>query len=187
MARNPNKDKRYPLTTFYIGNTIGSFLAIFFAEFCLLMGYESIKGTMLFWVPQFIFMLGFVPLTYMALTDFFFGWVRFSDSGVTMRHGIKKYEYSWSDFSSAGIAYTHIQKGKYVAWVYFSKTPLTMQEQLYFLPKTRRQTERLMFFQYNDKTLAAAKEKMPEELREILMESEREGKIIFRIGSNLDG
>lgn len=163
--------KKYRVTRYYVGMHIA----------CIILAISPEVIYLIFGVDESINFYDLLPerivsafilfcVIYSALTDFQFAKFSFSDEGISLYFPLKKYEYLWSDFTSAGIVLSHIQKGSFTAWVYFSKTPLTSFEKRKFLSKTRRQLDRLVYFQYDkEEVLNMVLEKLPENLRNDLL------------------
>ena len=91
--------------------------------------------------------------------------------------GFKKYKTPWSEFVCAGIVAINVEAVRSIYtsdlfWVYFSKSPLTDKEKRLFLFKTRRDLNRVAYFQFSKPVFDLVLEQVPENLREELKSDE---------------
>ena len=167
--------KKYKVSKFYIG--------VFCLGLLVMMGYEAIWiwGTedsarcgADYYILHAIGIIGILLIIYIILTDLPTARFSFSDEGITMYVGFKKYETRWSEFSYAGILGINVEaiKSIYTSdtfWVYFSKSFLTDREKQRFLSKTRKDQTRIAYFQYSKPVFDLVLEQVPEELRKQLL------------------
>ena len=167
--------KKYKVSKFYIG--------VFCLGLLVMMGYEAIWiwGTedsarcgADYYILHAIGIIGILLSIYIILTDLPTARFSFSDEGITMYVGFKKYETRWSEFAYAGIVAVNVEaiKSIYTSdlfWVYFSKSFLTDKEKMRFLSKTRKDQTRIAYFQYSKPMFDLVLEQVPEELRKQLL------------------
>ena len=164
--------KKYPVSKFYIGTYYICLLIMLVYEALV---FSTLTSTNLAPMDYFDFsigILGIFLILYIMLTDLPTAKFSFSEEGITMYVGFKKYETPWSEFVSAGLLMK--DPAKYsrgipnIMWVYFSKTYLTEKEIGYFLYKTRKDLDRIAYFQCEERLLHMVMEKLPDNLREDL-------------------
>ena len=163
--------KKYKVSKFYIG------------VFCLALLFVIICEAIIIWAEEESVIVHAIAIItvltgiYIVLTDLPTAKFSFSDEGITMYVGFKKYETRWSEFAYAGILGINVEaiKSIYTSdtfWVYFSKSFLTDKEKLRFLPKTRKDLNRIAYFQYSKPVFDLVLEHVPENLRKQLKEDE---------------
>lgn len=163
--------KKYKVSKFYIG------------VFCLALLFVIICEAIIIWAEEESVIVHAIAIItvltgiYIVLTDLPTAKFSFSDEGITMYVGFKKYETRWSEFAYAGILGINVEaiKSIYTSdtfWVYFSKSFLTDKEKLRFLPKTRKDLKRIAYFQYSKPVFDLVLEHVPENLRKQLKEDE---------------
>ena len=163
--------KKYPVSKFYNG--------IFGLGLLIVLVYETLviftlMGDFLDYVLLAIGAVGILSGLYKIFFYLTTARFSFSDEGITMYVGFKKYETRWSEFSYAGILGINVEaiKSIYTSdtfWVYFSKSFLTDKEKLRFLPKTRKDQTRIAYFQYSKPVFDLVLEQVPEELHKQLL------------------
>ena len=166
--------KKYPVSKYYNG--------IFGLGLLIVLVYETLviftlMGDFLDYVLLAIGAVGILSGLYIIFFDLPTARFSFSDEGITMYVGFKKYETRWSEFAYAGILGINVEaiKSIYTSdtfWVYFSKSFLTDKEKLRFLPKTRKDLKRIAYFQYSKPVFDLVLEHVPENLRKQLKEDE---------------
>lgn len=166
--------EKYPVSKFVSGVYGISFFFIIIYEALLMLPTEDDFHTWaLYYVLHAIGITGFLLGIYIILTDLPTAKFSFSDEGITMYVGFKKYETRWAEFEYAGILGINVEaiKSIYTSdtfWVYFSKSFLTDREKIRFLPKTRKDQTRLAYFQYSKPVFDLVLEHVPENLKEQL-------------------
>ena len=103
-------------------------------------------------------LIGIVACGHIAVNDMPFAKIIVSENGITESMGLKRYDHTWIEFVEYGILGINMRPVKRASradtyWVYFSTSPLTPQERIAFLRKTRKDLNRIAFFQYNKTTL----------------------------------
>ena len=166
--------KKYPVSKFYNG--------IFGLGLLIVLVYETLviftlMGDFLDYVLLAIGAVGILSGLYKIFCDLPTARFSFSDEGITMYVGFKKYETRWSEFAYAGILGINVEaiKSIYTSdtfWVYFSKSFLTDKEKRRFLSKTRKDQTRIAYFQYSKPVFDLVLEHVPENLRKQLEEDE---------------
>lgn len=162
--------KKYSVSKFYIGMFCLGFLFLIVWEAILIWAEESV-------LVHAICAVGILSCLYKIFFDLPTAKFSFSDEGITMYVGFKKYETRWAEFEYAGILGINVEaiKSIYTSdtfWVYFSKSFLTDREKLRFLPKTRKDQTRIAYFQYSKPVFDLVLEHVPENLRKQLKEDE---------------
>ena len=163
--------KKYKVSKFYIG------------VFCLALLFVIICEAIIIWAEEESVIVHAIAIItvltgiYIVLTDLPTAKFSFSDEGITMYVGFKKYETRWSEFAYAGILGINVEAVKSIYtsdtfWVYFSKSFLTDKEKQRFLPKTRKDLKRIAYFQYSKPVFDLVLEHVPENLRKQLKEDE---------------
>lgn len=164
--------KKYPVSKFYIGTYSICLLIILIYEALVLSTLTNTTLAPMDYFDISIGIVGILVILYLILTDLPTAKFSFSQDGITMYVGFKKYETPWSEFVSAGLLMK--DPAKYsrgipnIMWVYFSKTYLTEKEIGYFLYKTRKDLNRIAYFQCEERLLRMVMEKLPDNLRENL-------------------
>lgn len=164
--------KKYPVSKFYIGTYSICLLIILIYEALVLSTLTNTTLAPMDYFDISIGIVGILVILYLILTDLPTAKFSFSQDGITMYVGFKKYETPWSEFVSAGLLMK--DPAKYsrgipnIMWVYFSKTYLTEKEIGYFLYKTRKDLNRIAYFQCEERLLRMVMEKLPDNLREDL-------------------
>ena len=163
--------KKYPVSKFYNG--------IFGLGLLVVLVYETLviftlMGDFLDYVLLAIGAVGILSGLYKIFFDLPTARFSFSDEGITMYVGFKKYETRWSEFAYTGILGINVEaiKSIYTSdtfWVYFSKSFLTDKEKMRFLSKTRKDQTRIAYFQYSKPMFDLVLEQVPEELRKQLL------------------
>ena len=163
--------KKYPVSKFYNG--------VFGLGLLIVLGYETLviftlMGDFLDYVLLAIGAVGILSGLYIIFFDLPTARFSFSDEGITMYVGFRKYETRWSEFSYAGILGINVEAVKSIYtsdtfWVYFSKSFLTDREKQRFLSKTRKDQTRIAYFQYSKPVFDLVLEQVPEELRKQLL------------------
>ena len=163
--------KKYPVSKFYNG--------IFGLGLLIVLVYETLviftlMGDFLDYILLAIGAVGILAGLYKIFFDLPTARFSFSDEGITMYVGFRKYETRWSDFAYAGILGINVEAVKSIYtsdtfWVYFSKSFLTDKEKLRFLPKTRKDLKRIAYYQYSKPMFDLVLERVPEELRKQLL------------------
>lgn len=121
--------KKYKVSKFYIG------------VFCLALLFVIICEAIIIWAEEESVIVHAIAIItvltgiYIVLTDLPTARFSFSDEGITMYVGFKKYETRWSEFAYAGILGINVEaiKSIYTSdtfWVYFSKSFLTDKEKM---------------------------------------------------------
>lgn len=105
-----------------------------------------------------ITVLGLADLLYIAVKDMPFASLSVSQAGITEKMGFRELFHNWEDFSDCGILKNHskLSEGSFAAntyWVFFSTDVLSDQEKRLFLRKTRKDLNRIAFFQYQKEML----------------------------------
>ena len=170
--------KKYKVTKFYVGIFCGALLFMIGYEAILIWGMEdSARCGADYYILHAIGITTILLTIYVILTDLPTAKVSFSDEGITMYVGFKKYETRWSEFEYAGILGINVEaiKSIYTSdlfWVYFSKSFLTDKEKRRFLSKTRKDQTRIAYFQYSKPVFDLVLEHVPENLRKQLKDDE---------------
>ncbi len=165
--------KKYPVTSFYIGIYIISLLLAVGMEAVLIWGVEEnmpVDADLIF--MHGICIMEMILSLYFLLFDLGSARFSFNEEGVTMYVGFRKHEFKWEEFTDAGIVGVNVggagnQMNTF--WVYFSKTYLMNIEKIKFLSKTRRELDRLAYFQCDEELLNQVLEVLPEKLRKTLL------------------
>lgn len=167
--------RKYPVSKFYIG-VLGSGLALLILSEAISIWAveESVRMEPSYYIVQAIFIIGIFSTLYIIFFDLPTAKFSFSDEGITMYVGFKKYETRWSEFAYAGIVAVNVEAVKSIYtsdtfWVYFSKSFLTDREKMRFLSKTRKDLKRIAYFQYSKPMFDQVLEQVPEELRKQLL------------------
>ena len=165
--------KKYPVSKFYIVTYCSWLLIILIYEaFLILAVDDSSRGDASDYILHATGIIAFLLLLCNILTDLPTAKFSFSEEGITMYVGFKKYETPWSEFVSAGLLMKDPDKYSRgvpnIMWVYFSKTYLTEKEIGCFLYKTRKDLNRIAYFQCEERLLRMVMEKLPDNLREDL-------------------
>ena len=165
--------KKYPVSKYYIGTYSICLLIMLVYEAIFIWAVDdSARSDASYYIVHAIGALGIILILYIVLTDLPTAKFSFSEEGITMYVGFKKYETPWPEFVSAGLLMK--DPAKYsrgvpnIMWVYFSKTYLTEKEIGYFLYKTRKDLDRIAYFQCEERLLHMVMEKLPDNLREDL-------------------
>lgn len=165
--------KKYPVSKYYIGTYSICLLIMLVYEAIFIWAVDdSARSDASYYIVHAIGVLGIILILYIVLTDLPTAKFSFSEEGITMYVGFKKYETPWPEFVSAGLLMK--DPAKYsrgvpnIMWVYFSKTYLTEKEIGYFLYKTRKDLDRIAYFQCEERLLHMVMEKLPDNLREDL-------------------
>ena len=167
--------KKYPVSKFYIGVFCLSLLGTIGYEAILIWGTEdSARCGADYYILHAIGITTILLIIYIVLTDLPTARFSFSNEGITMYIGFKKYDTPWSEFAYAGIVAVNVEaiKSIYTSdlfWVYFSKSFLTDREKQRFLSKTRKNLKRIAYFQYSKPVFDLVLEQVPEELRKQLL------------------
>ena len=170
--------KKYPVSKFYIGVFCLGLLGTIGYEAIWIWGTEdSARCGADYYILHAIGITTILLIIYIVLTDLPTAKFSFSDEGIIMYVGFKKYETRWSEFAYAGILGINVEaiKSIYTSdtfWVYFSKSFLTDKEKMRFLPKTRKDLKRIAYFQYSKPVFDLVLEHVPENLRKQLKEDE---------------
>lgn len=170
--------KKYSVSKYYNGIFSISFLVMLAYEALLLFTSDDIIRTwILYYILHAIGIITLLLIIYVILTDLPTAKFSFSDEGITMYVGFKKYKTRWSEFEYAGILGINVEaiKSIYTSdtfWVYFSKSFLTDKEKIRFLPKTRKDLNRIAYFQYSKPVFDLVLEHVPENLRKQLKDDE---------------
>ena len=167
--------KKFRVSKYYNGIFSVSFLFPIIWEVLLIWATDDgFRTWTLYYILHAIAIITFLIGIYIMLTDLPTARFSFSDEGITMYVGFRKYETQWSEFAYAGIVAVNVEaiKSIYTSdlfWVYFSKSFLTDREKLRFLPKTRKDQTRIAYFQYSKPVFDLVLEQVPEELRQQLL------------------
>jgi len=165
--------KKYPVTKFYIGVFGAGLLLSIVWEAIVIWGIgksEPLGFDLIFF--HAIGVMGIILALYCIFFDLPTAKFSFDKEGITMYVGVRKHEFKWSEFACAGIVPVNVGKdgsGSYTFWVYFSKTYLTEKEKIDFLRKTRRDLDRVAYFEYNEAVFSQIMEVIPEKLRKQLI------------------
>ena len=167
--------KKYPVSKFYIGTYYICLLIMLVYEAIFIWAVDdSARNDATYYIFHVIGILGIIIILYCILADLSTAKFSFSNEGITMYIGFKKYETWWSEFAYAGIVAVNVEaiKSIYTSdlfWVYFSKSFLTDREKQRFLSKTRKDQTRIAYFQYSKPVFDLVLEQVPEELRKQLL------------------
>jgi len=172
---------KYRISKFYIGVYILAFIFILVINALTIYGIIDYSNTHedLYFVVfcGLLAVIGDVAYLYQVLFDFQFGSFSVDETRITLYIGFKKYCHRWEEFNDCDVVGVSVDSvaGKNVAnayWVYFATRPLTQKEKIDFLRKTRRDLDRIAFFQYNAKALNAVMPYISDEFRARLAERE---------------
>ena len=167
--------KKYRVSKFYIGTFCLGLLGTIGYEAIWIWGTEdSARCGADYYILHAVGITTILLIIYVILTDLPTARFSFSDEGITMYVGFRRYETRWSEFAYAGILGINVEAVKSINtsdtfWVYFSKSFLTDKEKLRFLPKTRKNLKRIAYFQYSKPVFDLVLEQVPEELRKQLL------------------
>ena len=169
--------KKYPVSKFYIGTYSICLLIMLVYEALVLSTLTNTTLAPMDYFDISIGIVGILVILYLILTDLSTAKFSFSQDGITMYVGFKKYKTLWSEFICAGIVAINVEAVKCIYtsdlfWVYFSKSPLTDKEKRLFLFKTRRDLNRVAYFQFSKPVFDLVLEQVPENLREELKSDE---------------
>lgn len=170
--------KKYPVSKLYIGVFGIDLFVVVVWEAILIWGTEeSARCGADYYILHAMAITAFLLIVYIVLTDLPTAKFSFSDEGITMYIGFKKYDTPWSEFAYAGIVAVNVEAIKRIYtsdlfWVYFSKSFLTDREKQRFLSKTRKDLKRIAYFQYSKPVFDLVLEHVPENLRKQLKEDE---------------
>ena len=167
--------KKYPVSKFYIGTYYIYLLIMLVYEAIFIWAVDdSARNDATYYIFHVIGILGIIIILYCILADLSTAKFSFSNEGITMYIGFRKYETRWLEFAYAGIVAVNVEaiKSIYTSdlfWVYFSKSFLTDREKQRFLSKTRKDQTRIAYFQYSKPVFDLVLEHVPEELRKQLL------------------
>ena len=169
--------KKYPVSRFYNKIYYLCLLLLLAYEALLLLILDSTNLAPMDYIDFSIGILGIIIILYLIITDLSTANFSFSNEGITMYIGFKKYNTPWSEFICAGIVAVNVEAVKCIYtsdlfWVYFSKSFLTDKEKRRFLSKTRKDQTRIAYFQYSKPVFDLVLEHVPENLRKQLKEDE---------------
>ena len=170
--------KKYPVSKFTIGIYIGGILfAVIVQSIEIWLLVDTGKADMTFYFVTAMCIVTTSAGLFNILFDLPSAKYSFTQEGITMYMGFRKYEYNWSEFCCAGILAINLETygnlhPSDTFWVYFSKSFLTQQEKIRFLRKTRKDLNRVAFFQYNKPVFDLLMEKLPGNFREELKHDE---------------
>ncbi len=161
--------KNYKISKYYIGIYV-----------CCLILFLVFLATCIYiyilfpteWFSYFLLLFDIIAILlviYKILFDFQNGSFSVDTDGIIMRIGFKKRTHKWEDFRDYDIVGVKVGDG-YTYWCYFSTRVLTTEERAAFLRKTRRELDKIAFFQYNAKTLQEILPLMPPEMAEKLLQ-----------------
>ena len=164
--------KKYPVSKYYIGFYSGLLILFLSGTAIQILWFDPIDP-----IPFTVGIIGILLVIYIMLTDLPTARFCFSQEGITMYIGFKKHKTPWSEFVFAGIVAINVEAVKCIYtsdlfWVYFSKSPLTDKEKRLFLFKTRRDLNRVAYFQFSKPVFDLVLEQVPENLREELKSDE---------------
>ena len=146
--------------------TVAAWGVMLYAIVCL----EATRGELIFyWIVFLYFTYGLIGLPWYYLTEpFYTGSFTFDEKGITMYVGFagkKAYYHAWEEFVETDIVYDNMSRGFYM---YFSTSPLTAKEKQVFLSKTRKDSNRIAFFQFRYDVLNEMLPILPEKLSQKL-------------------
>ena len=168
---------KYRISKFYIGIYLLCLVFLipltYFDIKCIKLMIESQRttGNTAYWllIPSFVTFIGFVGYLYEIFFGFQFGRFSVDQEGITMIIARKRHFIQWSEIVDAGII--GIGNGSVgvgavsdTYWVYFSTYFLSEHERMCFLSKTRRDLNRIAFFQYNPKIVLEIMSVLPEKI-----------------------
>lgn len=170
--------KKYPVSKFYIGTYYICLLIMLVYEAINIWAVDdSARSDASYYILHAVGIFGIIIILYCILTDLSTAKFSFSNEGITMYIGFKKHKTPWSEFVCAGIVAINVEAVRSIYtsdlfWVYFSKSPLTDKEKSRFLFKTRRDLNRVAYFQFSKPVFDLVLEQVPENLREELKSDE---------------
>ena len=169
--------KKYPVSRFYNKIYYLCLLLLLAYEALLLLILDSTNLAPMDYIDLSIGIFGIIIILYLIITDLSTAKFSFSNEGITMYIGFKKHKTPWSEFVCAGIVAINVEAVRSIYtsdlfWVYFSKSPLTGKEKRLFLFKTRRDLNRVAYFQFSKPVFDLVLEQVPENLREELKSDE---------------
>lgn len=160
--------KKYSVSKYYVCLNSGLLILFLSGTVIQILWFDPIDP-----IPFTVGIIGILLVIYIMLTDLPTAKFSFSKEGITMYVGFKKYKTPWSEFVCAGIVAINVEAVRSIYtsdlfWVYFSKSPLTDKEKRLFLFKTRRDLNRVAYFQFSKPVFDLVLEQLPENLREDL-------------------
>lgn len=170
---------KYRISKFYIGIYLLCLVFLipltYFDIICIKLMIEGQRttGNTEYWllIPSFLTFIGFAGYLYEIFFGFQFGKFSVDQEGITMIIARKRHFIQWSEIVDAGIIGIGNESVGVGAvsdtyWVYFSTYFLSEHERMCFLSKTRRDLNRIAFFQYNPKVVSEILTVIPAKISE---------------------